>query len=239
MVYRVLALVAAIALALSSAVADSDGWMSSGTARREIAKRIANAVTSPHDIDIELRYGVCVLEGTVSSERDRAVVEGIARAHPSVRELRNDLVVGPVAVRDSKGIASSIDGALSQDGHLKGYSIQVTAQGGIATLRGVVDHEADRDRIEHLAADTPGVLQVRSFLTVRPRLGDDALGAKLRTALGNEAALTSGAITAHVEEGVAVFRGTAEDHRTIDRLLSVALMVEGIQDVRSEVRTTR
>jgi hyperosmotically inducible periplasmic protein len=72
------------------------------------------------------------------------------------------------AVTDAT-IVSAVRARLASDEELAPYGIGVTASGGVVTLTGRVEREAQRDRAGRLAEEVEGIESVRNLIRVGGR----------------------------------------------------------------------
>lgn len=122
----------------------------------------------------------------------------------------------------------------------------------VVRLAGTVSSEQDRQRIREIAEQTPWVRRVENQLRVgkmnaaaaaRPSLStpplkkhpipDSELVARVRDALRTVQGIDSEVIGIQASQGTVWLSGSFDSHRQIDSILSEALMVPGVEDVRS------
>lgn len=65
-----------------------------------------------------------------------------------------------VVVRDDAAITQDVQARLAADSQTKPYAIKVATTGGVVNVTGAVAKPADRDTVERIARDTPGVRSV-------------------------------------------------------------------------------
>lgn len=206
---------------------------------QRLANQIAEAGIGWHELDITVRQGRAEINGTVASEAARNKVLEIARNNPGVSELKSDIRVDRSRDGSSLPLAQEIDRRVASESQLSGYSLTISVTDNVATLTGSARTQSDRARIEQLAASTPGITSVVNKLELPAAPTDVALERRLVEALSGEPQVSQGGINISVREGVAYFEGSASNHRDLDRILSSALMVDGVKGVRSEVRIVR
>jgi hyperosmotically inducible protein len=144
------------------------------------------------DIDVDTNAGVVTLKGTVLTEagRDRAIA--IAKATDGVKNVTNQLRVGPAhsdtadagrkageATKDTAGTAGRVvtDGWLTSkiysqyltEDALDDSDIDIDVTKGAVTLNGQVKTAAGRERAEAIAKATDGVKSVKNNLKVTPK----------------------------------------------------------------------
>lgn len=203
---------------------------------------------SPRDITIEVRQGNAVLTGYVQSEQDRERVEEATRATPGVRQVTNRLQVepdarasfarrGPREISQGENLARQVKSAIANEPQLSGSEIRIESRAGTVVLSGTVPSEQASGRAVQVTRAVPGVEQVRNDLQVSPTMNDRALERRVLHALKaaeiKDSQVRGFAVEA--ERGTVVFRGEADGFRTVDRILATALMVPGVEDIRSEM----
>ena len=109
-----------------------------------------------------------------------------------------------------------------------------------------------KNMAEETARKVDGVTNVKNNLSVvnsmrnkmpmdnsvmaRPRLqNDEAIKENLLRALKNEGALQNAQVSLDVNQGVALFSGNANTFQEVDRILAIALNMDGIRDVQSSM----
>ena len=66
----------------------------------------------------------------------------------------------PVVRRDDAAITQDVQARLAADGQTKPFAITVGTTEGVVNVTGMVTKSADRDSVERIARDTPGVRSV-------------------------------------------------------------------------------
>ena len=123
------------------------------------------------------------------------------------------------------------------------YNITVDDRQGDVVLTGSVTSEGARRLVEETARGVKGVKSVESYVKIealheevapvkvakRPPTDSEVL-ARVMGSLKREPDISLGGIGVSVQGGIVHFTGA------LDRILSNALMVEGVRDIRSELR---
>ena len=68
----------------------------------------------------------------------------------------------PVVPRDDASITEDVRGRLAADGQTKPFAITVGTTAGVVNVTGSVPKSADRDSVERIARETPGVRSVNN-----------------------------------------------------------------------------
>ena len=66
----------------------------------------------------------------------------------------------PVVRRDDAAITQDVQARLAADGQTKPFAITVGTTEGVVNVTGLVTKSADRDSVERIARETPGVRSV-------------------------------------------------------------------------------
>lgn len=201
-----------------------------------------------HDISIDERAGgIIVLSGNVSSGRDRDTIEKVARKTRGVTEVTNHLVVASssVAVREGSRAfsddeaqvrVSEIMERMRSSSEIRDYNLRVEVVGDTVTLRGEVGNEQERAAAERIALNTRGVNRVKNeILLAHSTRGDVQISDDVRDVLLKTKDIDLRNVEITTRDGVVTFRGSQSSHRDIDHLLSAALMVDGVRDIRNEL----
>jgi|GEM_PF-1615589 len=196
-----------------------------------------------HDIDIYARAGFVRLSGKVSSAGDRELVESIARRQPGVTTVQNDLEVAPSKLYEPPSVlATRVRSNLLASQLPGGYNISLSVSGSKVKLSGQAATQQEKELIEQIVRGTSGVTEVVNELTLGPmgiasgRLADDIVAQKVREAWSADPRIDTHNLQVSVKDGIATIRGTTKNHRETDRILAVALMADGVRDIKSELR---
>ena len=120
--------------------------------------------------------------------------------------------------------------------------VRFSVQGSTVTMWGEVPTEAARNTVLQTARATPGVTTVNGELGLNPGLGspaaqlsDDEVRANLIQALRNAGVSNVDALGVSVAGGEATLVGSRPTFQAVDRILSVALNVDGVKQVHSKI----
>jgi len=114
------------------------------------------------------------------------------------------------------------------------FDITVTDLDNAVLLQGEVDSEQSRRSIvevTHAASSK----QVRDELRIRPAPADSQITEQVKDALRRDYPQLADRVQVEVRNGVAYLSGDLRNHREVDELLSTALMVEGVTDIKSDI----
>lgn len=207
--------------------------------RQKIINEIGNQVNfGPHELDIFARQELVILRGKVSSERDKDLVEQIARNQSGVTRVRNELKVVPGGLYEPPAaLAARVRENLLASSGVRSLNLSVGVSGDTVRLSGEAANPQEKEAIEKIVLNTAGVKRVRNELSIAaPALADEAIARDIRAAFAANPEINERGLQVEVKNGVATVRGATNNHRETDRILSVALMVPGVKDIRSEIR---
>ena len=144
----------------------------------DVADRIRRDLTQAHLGDVSVSQdrekGVVTLGGHVNSDADKAQAETIAKSDAAGQVVALEIAVLPQGADSNlktanadvdKGIGENLDAALLQAHLDKG--VRHDEKNGVVTLKGEVNSQTKRDRIEKLASGVPNVQQVVNELEVK------------------------------------------------------------------------
>ena len=147
------------------------------TASPEVADSIEKSLDQARiddvSVDEDREKGVVTLKGSVASDAEKAQAEAIAKAAAPRDVIANEIRVLPAGMEEraddvaddlDAGIERNLDAAFTS-ADVRDITRKVETQ--VVTLTGDVMSEADRRRIEKLAAAVPNVKQVVNKLEVR------------------------------------------------------------------------
>lgn len=153
-----------------------------GCAQRSKAPDVADSIQKSLDQagikDISVKQdrdkGVVKLEGKVASEADKSRAESIAKSQAGNEVVANEIAVVPPNNESAaktvngdidKAIDKNVDAALVEN-HLN-KNVKYSVKNGVVTLKGRVDSQATRSKVENIASRVPNVTQVVNELEVR------------------------------------------------------------------------
>lgn len=125
-------------------------------------------------VDQDRDTGVVTLSGQVKSEEEKTRAETVAKAAAGNQVVSNQIAVHPPGFEsEAKEIASDLDTGIEKNFHAAliskrmGKGVKYEAKNGVLTIKGEVNSQAKRDRLEELAASTPNVKQVVNEIQVK------------------------------------------------------------------------
>jgi len=186
-------------------------------------KQIQAAVISAYKLDprllsyspqVEVEKGVATLTGDVGTLASKEAAERDARHTIGVRVVDNHLRVRwPDKTPTDDEIAEFTRAALTRDAYVERRNIIVEVRNAHVRLYGLVDSEFEKEHAEWTTSCQNGVVHVSDYLDVRKQWvpkSDAAIEADLKNKLAWDFVDPNNQVTATVEDGVAILRGTVD-----------------------------
>jgi hyperosmotically inducible protein len=151
----------------SSAVKSPDV---SDTIRKSLDQASLNDVSVSQDRD----KGVVTLGGHVASDADKSQAESIAKSNAAGQVVANEIAVIPPGIESTakavnsdldKAIDKNLDAALMKAGLNK--DVKYDVKNGVVTVKGEVNSQTKRARVESIAFKVPNVQQVVNELEIK------------------------------------------------------------------------
>lgn len=221
------------------AVAMALGW---GELEKSIKSTIEGLKLGRHSIESEWSEGVLTVTGYVGSGDEKERVGEALAALDGVKNVDNQLEVRVDLYSASPSTLDLRKNVLDTIGKLSGlglHEISVFAQGEKIMLSGSTASQKDRDRIESAVKSIPGVSELENRITVIKGPDDEKITENVWTALKKEKDLDLNGIAVSTDSGIVTVKGVQQKHRTLDRILSIANMADGVKEVKSEVNLSR
>lgn len=183
-----------------------------------------------HQVRVGSTNGIVTLDGFVSSDAKRKEVERIASRTEGVSEVRNKLEVRQSSAAAVTGdVCTGVQEAVSA----QGKNITARCDGAVVTLRGTVASEDAARKVGRIASGTIGVSKIINLLTTPALPSDKVLDERVQRATET---LNEYNVSHYVQNGVVYFTGFVPSREAMDPLISVARMVDGVRDVRSNTQ---
>ena len=132
--------------------------------------------------------------------------------------------------------------ALLADERVSSSDIHVKSQGGVITLRGKVDSEAEQQAAGEITRNIEGAREVNNQLTVVPQAERKAVDRQdhqivkdVKQEIKHDARLKKDRIQVRSDEGIVTLTGRARSLETSVRASEVARRVPGVRAVRNEL----
>ena len=203
-----------------------------------------DALIAPSAISVEAKNGKVTLHGTVGSAaakkraRTLAWVTGVRDVYAAPIKVVTEGKYPPIVRQKDSGqdteIQKAVMGALRRDPRTSDFAVVVNVNnGGVVTLRGVVETLEAKRASEEDAQNTLGVLAVKNRLKVVPSstFRDEQLAEDVRQALNANPYVHGLTIKVVVSDGIVLLRGTVDTN--IERATAdfTASRIIGVVDV--------
>jgi len=169
-------IVCALALAVAAAACTTTRSAGQQVDDSAITMKIESKLTAdpdinPTNVDVDTLHGVVTLRGEVEKESARTGAERLARETGGVVEVRNQIRVQGEPGEDDEtlsdvAITAKIKTKLTADPDINPFNVDVDTLDGVVTLSGIVGKAENVERIEEIARETEGVVEVRNELQV-------------------------------------------------------------------------
>ncbi len=140
----------------------------------DVKRSLEQAGLNDVKVDQDREKGVVMLSGQVKSDDEKARAETVAKAAAGNQVVSNQIAVRPAGFEsEAKEIASDLDTGIEKNFHAALISnrvdkdVKYEAKNGVLTIKGEVNSQAKRDRLEELAASIPNVKQVVNEIQVK------------------------------------------------------------------------
>jgi hyperosmotically inducible protein len=198
----------------------------------------SNGEIKGYDIEVEARRGVVWLRGQVASEANREQIATIARKTRGVREVNNELQIAAASSHNTPELARTVQEKIRPFLNSTNHAVTIANQGAVVTLSGFVGSKAIQAKVEKAAKTVPGVEEVISRLEVN-RPPDDVIAQRIKSSIQSTPGIRIENLDVLVKDGVATLRGTGRTHLDTDHALSLALMVDGVEDIKSDFKSQK
>ena len=212
----------------------------------DLSGKVSRAITQQakldkHELDIISWQSGVTINGFVSSQAEKDQIERIARSVDGVDSVDNRLEVrSPTGVSSAsshdRALVAAVSAALQQHARDADHNVSVVALNGRVKLEGQVGSANDHSEIVRLVRGVEGVQEVVDNLSLRPAQPDSEIDHSVRQALLQAEGIDMTGLSIGTKDGIVTVHGAVKNHRDIDRVLGVILMVRGVRDARSDVR---
>ncbi len=167
------------------------------------------------DPQVDVEHGVVTLTGDVGHVTAQRAAEQDARHTIGVRRVKNNLTVRwPDETPSDEQIADFTRAAMARDPYVERHNLMIECENAHVSLYGLVDTQFEKYHAEWIASRQKGVVHVNDYLSVRKKWkpkSDAAIAADLKDKLTYTFVDPDSQVTATVENGVAILRGTVDN----------------------------
>lgn len=195
------------------------------------------------DLRVEVEGGAVTLTGAAVTDRDAALAQQDAAEVSGVARVVNRIKVdfpGKIAPPTDEAIRARIQAALSLDSVRRPVDLVLAVADGVVFVEGFVETLTDKRQVEGIAARQSGVSEVRSNLAVVPSMDrhDDRIAADVIGALKSDGPPSQGSVSVQVEMGVVTLKGAVPGETVRRRVNEAAASVNGVVEVRDQLRSS-
>lgn len=211
--------------------------------RMELDPRVAEGL-----VDVAVDDGEVMLSGTVGSlaekneARFHAYVLGVDKVNTEKLKVEPWLKSemrrkSSVVIKSDKALEKAVKDALLFDPRTLSFKLDVEANAGVVTLRGVVDNYKSKRAAERDAANTIGVSQVVNLIKVRNEepLSNKELTADIEKVLRWDPYLERYEITPVVRNQEVYLYGTVDNFYERNHAADVVASVDGVAEVTNMI----
>ncbi|MFI7216942.1 BON domain-containing protein [Micromonospora maritima] len=118
-------------------------------------------------LHVTVADGWVTLHGEVEWEYQRRAAERSVARLTGVRGLSNGITVRPAVRADGRDLAEQIVDALARNGATEAEQVSVRVHGDTVLLEGLVHSGPEREEVERVVWNAPGIREVHNHLSVR------------------------------------------------------------------------
>ena len=199
-----------------------------------------------NSIKVKAHDGVVTLTGTVQDKDDRALAEDTVENLPGVTQVKNEIVVkSSYAEHSDSWMALKIRSRLLVKANFSAKTTTVSVVGGVVTLNGTADNQAQKELTEVYAREIDWVKTVKNNIVVQDKSSDpETIGEKIDdasiTSQVKYALLTNRATSAlktkvTTNDGVITISGMATSDAEKSLVTKLAKDVRGMKSVSNNM----
>ncbi len=204
-----------------------------------IQRQVENALKNTRllrtdDIRIETRNGEVTLYGFVDVLAEKWAAGEVVKQVPGVVSVDNSLTVAIDRPLEDSEINELVMQKLYNDPRVDLHQIKVTVREGIVYLEGNAATIAEEEAAKELAARTPGVKDVISYIYLGQGdfdIDDATLTNMVETALARNTAVSARDIETRTDDGTVILEGGVDTPGQIKAARRVAAQVQGVKKI--------
>lgn len=206
----------------------------------QIQDIITKSSIGRHSIESEYEDdGTLTVSGYVSSQGDKDLLLGQLSTISGIKKIDDKLDVKPTSFSGGSGqdeeLRKKVLESIKNDVFKDGFEIQIETHEREITIKGVAASIGVSKRIAESARKVKDVTKVNNLITIQPAPSDEELKNRVQLAFSKETNLQADNINIVAKNGVVILSGKKKSHRVIDRILSIANMVDGVEEVKSRI----
>ena len=198
------------------------------------------------DIKVKSKDGVVTLTGTVSEESHKTLAQETVASLPGVKSVGNKLEVKgdtPTANSDA-WLSTKVKTMLLYHRNVSGLT-EVNTTGGIVTLRGEANSQAQKDLTTEYAKDVEGVKDVNNEMTVAKtskkkqttgeKIDDASITSLVKMTLLYHRSTSAINTSVTTKNGVVTLSGKASNAAEMNLAAKLANDVNGVKSVKNKM----
>lgn len=196
---------------------------------------------SVSDIGVRVIEGVVTLTGLVENFLARVAAQNAALRVAGVHAVANDIEVRlhGVTMRTDSDLALAALYALKWDADIPTDMLDVTVSHGYVTLKGSVEHLAQRDAAERAIRLLVGVKGVTNWITVTGHPAPDDIRRRIEAACATSADADIPQVSVEVHGRTVTLKGTAPSFAAKHVAEQAALSAPGVVSVINTIEVIR
>ncbi len=192
-------------------------------------------------IEVEVQDGTVKLSGEVPHHAGRKAAEEIAKAVPGALSVENHIaVLYPTRItspRDEE-IGDHLSQIIEWNPYIDKTAVDISVGNGIVKLTGSTDSLWKKERIEEMALDTKGVLDVINELAVVPteNIRDQEIGNTIFRSLDKNPNIDASSVNVEVVNGKVILEGKVPNRQSYQIAMDAARYAPGVKNVINELK---
>ncbi|EFH79853.1 BON domain-containing protein [Ktedonobacter racemifer] len=190
-----------------------------------------------NEIGVIVTDGIVTLTGWVDSLPQKIAAEEAASRVRGVKAIVNDIEVRlpGFAERTDIDLAKAVLDALKWEADIPTGKLEVKVDHGWVTLKGMVEHNYQRQSAEDAVKKIAGVKGVTNIITVKPQLVPTDLKQQIEKALVRNAEIDAQRITVEMQDGKVILRGTVRSYAEKLAAEDTAWLAPGVTEVENHI----
>jgi osmotically-inducible protein OsmY len=193
------------------------------------------------EIELDTQNGTVKLSGKVPYHSARKAAEDIAKAIPGVLSVQNRInILYPTKVTfpSDQEIKENLSHVLEWNPYIDESAIQIGVGNGVVKITGSTDSFWKKERVEEIAFDISGVVDVINELVVAPteNFRDQEIGNTIISSLDKNPDIDATEVDAEVTNGKVTLRGRVSNRHAYQIAVDSARYAPGVKNVINEMR---